>query len=301
MYKLQNILNDPIRQITSRAIASSPRSDIDILSKFIKLLRTTTENYISAKVDLAVATHPSLPLLQRETLEEAFNRAGMSHLRSYKVIAHLDSVHQVVSGLAGLGYGICEHWNDSRACEKEDRDLPRKQTLAISFTDDSLAVGNTAVVGPHRFEEIKETVHWDLGFERWRENPEDNMFWRKVREAIEKVPVSFRNPDLLLLFGDAALNGKFQEIVKLALENMELPYLYEGWERVEHDPLYLAARGAAEIAKVWQGSEWNCIQRHVYSEVEVGRPKDDGAGVTLRQMYEKRAQWNESCRIGECP
>ena len=82
----------------------------------------------------------------------------------------------MVSGLPGLGYGICGHWNDSRACEKEDRELLWKQTLAISFTDDSLAVSNTAVVGPHGFEEIKETVHWDLGFGRWKENPEESMF-----------------------------------------------------------------------------------------------------------------------------
>jgi hypothetical protein len=68
-----------------------------------------------------------------------------------------------------------------------------------------------------------------------------------------------------------------------------------------HDPLYLAARGAAEIAEVWQESEWHCIQHRVCSDVEVGRAKDDGAWITLRQMYDKRAQCNESCRIGECP
>jgi hypothetical protein len=49
-------------------------------------------------------------------------------------------------------------------------------TLAISFIDDSLAVGDTAVVGLHGFEEIKETVHWDLGFGRWKKNPEESMF-----------------------------------------------------------------------------------------------------------------------------
>ena len=84
------------------------------------------------------------------------------------------------------------------------------------------------------------------------------------------------------LWRRAALNGKFQEIVKLALKNMELPYLYEDWERFVPDPLYLAARGAADIAEVWQESEWHCIQHRVCSGVEVGRPKDDGAGITLR-------------------
>lgn len=148
----------------------------------------------------------------------------MSHLRSYKVLKRLDSVHQVVSGLAGLGYGICEHWNDSSACERfEDPELPQKQTLAISFTNDSLVVSNTAVVGPHRFEDpgSREMVHWNLGFQQLKDNPEDSIFWRRVREAIENVPVSVLKPDLLLLFGEAASNSNFQETVKLALENMD--------------------------------------------------------------------------------
>ena len=92
------------------------------------------------------------------------------------------------------------------------------------------------------------------------------------------------------LWRRAALNGKSQEIVKLTLNNMELLYLYKDWEGVVHDPLYLAARSAAEIAEVLQDSEWHCIQHHVCSGVEVGRPKDDGAGIALRQMYDKRVQ-----------
>ena len=176
-----------------------------------------------------------------------------------------------------MGYGICHHWNDNRACEKEDAKLPWKQTLSISFTDDALIVGKTAILGPHRYGDIKEKVHWDLGFEKWRENPEDDLFWNRVREAIENVVVSLRKPDLLLLLGDVAVNGEFQDTVKQALERLELSYLYEDWEAGQNDPQYLAARGAAEIAKVWQGSEWNCRQR--YDCDEGGRSKDDGEEV----------------------
>jgi hypothetical protein len=226
--------------------------------------------------------------------------AGMSHLRSYKALYRLDSVHHVVSSLAGLGFGICEHWNDSRACEKEDRSLPWKQTLAISFTNDALIVSNTLVVGPHRFKEVEETVHRDLGLKRSGKGPQENgEFWVKVREAIERTPVSVRSPDLLLIFGDAASNTNFLEAVKLAFHNMDLDHLFESWESeaAEHDTLYLPARGAAEIAKVWQGSEWNCLER---DSCEDGRPENDGEGFTLREMFERRARWNESCVIGEC-
>lgn len=84
---------------------------------------------------------------------------------------------------------------------------------------------------------------------------------------MEEGEGSYRNgiclvPKLALaiaLWRRAALNGKFQEIVKLTLNNMEITYLYEDWERVVHDPLYLAARGAAEIAEVWQESSVECV------------------------------------------
>ena len=91
LYPLQNILQDTIK--------SSSRSDTDVLGKFIRSLRTATETYIGSTVDLAVATHPSLPLLELHMLDKAFNSAGMSHLRSYKAW-NLDSVHQVVASLA---------------------------------------------------------------------------------------------------------------------------------------------------------------------------------------------------------
>jgi hypothetical protein len=111
----------------------------------------------------------------------------MTHCASYKVITRLDSIHHAISGLAGLGYGICEHWNDSRSCENEDKKLAWKQVLAISLVDEALVVSNTAVVGPH-LSEVKEIVHWDLGFQRWRENLHDELFWKKVKEAIEEIP-----------------------------------------------------------------------------------------------------------------
>lgn len=67
-----------------------------------------------------------------------------------------------------------------------------------------MTVGNAAILGPHRYKEIRETVHWDLGLERWKEFAENDHFWDSVQEAIENAPISYRNPDLLLLLGDAA-------------------------------------------------------------------------------------------------
>lgn len=76
---------------------------------------------------------------------------------------------------------------------------------------------------------------------------------------------------------------------------MGLTYLFEQIGKSAQGPLSLAARGASRIAKVWQGSEWNCLQNEACA---VRRPDDDGEGVSLREMHEKRAQWDASCGIG---
>lgn len=57
-------------------------------------------------------------------------------------------------------------------------------------------------------------MHWDLGLE-CQHGLEANTFWNKVREAIEKTPVSVDKPELLLVFGDAMLNPKFWEVFEL--------------------------------------------------------------------------------------
>lgn len=31
------------------------------------------------------------------------------------------------------------------------------------------------------------------------------------------------------------------------------------------------------------------------------RPEDDGEGVTLREMYVRRARWEKICMFGDCP
>lgn len=142
-------------------------------------------------------------------------------------------------------------------------------------------VSKTSIIGPHWFRGPKETTHWDLGFKKTMVyHDEDTLLEESKKKVIENTPISYRIPDLLLILGDAASQPKFQESLIQALENMELFDPCEEWESNQVNPLYVAARGAAEIAKVWQGSEWNCKQMPSCSDE---RPEDDGEGVsTLR-------------------
>jgi hypothetical protein len=112
------------------------------------------------------------------------------------------------------------------------------------------------------------------------------------------VNVSVEPPNLLVLLGEAASNQGFLEVPAEALKEIDLFRLYEEWQSVEGDPVYLAAHGAAKLAKVWQGSTFGCREPCYYHPNE--RPEDDGEGVTLREMFESRFQPGQTCRIGEC-
>jgi hypothetical protein len=83
-----------------------------------------------------------------------------------------------------------------------------------------------------------------------------------------------------------------------SLDELGLPNLYAEWQKANRDPSYLAARGAAKVGRVWQGSTWGCVERCAYDED--ARPENDGEGVSLAGMFKSRTYWNESCVIGEC-
>jgi hypothetical protein len=154
--------------------------------------------------------------------------------------------------------------------------LPRKQTLAITFTNNSLTASNTAVVGPHRFEEFKRSAYREVGFQQWTSDPSDATFWAKIKDAIKNVNVSVEPPNLLVLLGEATSSQRFLEVLAAALKEIDLFHLYEEWQSVGRDPLYPAAYGAAKLAKVWQGSTFSCQEPYYYHPDE--RPEDDGEG-----------------------
>jgi hypothetical protein len=102
---------------------------------------------------------------------------------------------------------------------------------------------------------------------------------------------------LLVLLEEVASNRNFLGVLVEALKEIDLFHLYEEWQSVERDPLYLAAHGAAKLAKVWQGSTFGCQEPCYYRPDK--RPEDDGEGVTLKETFESRFQPGQTCRIGE--
>jgi hypothetical protein len=184
---------------------------------------------------------------------------------------------------------------DIYECENEKQVLTRKQTLAISFTNISLTVSNTAVVGPYRFEEFKGSVYRELGFQQWTNNPSDATFLGQNQGCHQKCECARGATKSV---GFAWRSCFLSEIPRATCGSIDIFHLYEEWRSVERDPLYLAAHATAKLPKVWQGSTFGCQEPCYYHPDE--RPEDDGEGVTLREMFESRFLPGQTCRIGEC-
>jgi hypothetical protein len=95
-----------------------------------------------------------------------------------------------------------------------------------------------------------KVVDLNLGWDKRHENPTGGFYWEAVRDAIIKPALEasyyhHRKSDKILLHGDRCTDEKFQkvlrEVVERALENNP--------EIFELDPVFSAARGAAEMAK----------------------------------------------------
>lgn len=101
-------------------------------------------------------------------------------------------------------------------------------------------------------------VAWELGWDRRHDNTNEEYYWAGVRDAIIK-PVLLANRYMrsnmskVLLYVECAMEQRFQHILREAVDDV----LSRDIETFSRDPVYAAARGAAEMAKQ-QWWNYNC-------------------------------------------
>jgi hypothetical protein len=180
--------------------------------------------------------------------------AGLVTIRTHKHIG--TTVSETSAAFAGMGYGLCEHYNNCDTCENEEADMPHHMTLALSFTHESFSASYIYMQSAYRNNADTEEIHFDLGFKHLSASQNDHpIYWTKIRDTIIRVgrtaPAEITE---LLLLGEDANNKMFLAIVQDALRelipeippNMRTLFLES---QVTFDPTFIAARGAAEFAK----------------------------------------------------
>ncbi|KAH7360409.1 hypothetical protein BKA65DRAFT_591473 [Rhexocercosporidium sp. MPI-PUGE-AT-0058] len=236
-------------------------TDIDTLSYFLTRLKYFTSGSLMMPVTRVAISLPEIPNLLSEDWAEVVELSGLEVLRSYKNYGQ--PLNDLSAAWAGMGYGLCEHWRDIEKCEEEEELIVPRFALALSFTGDALSVHKTWVANAHFTFNIVSETYRDLGWESWRINPANTTFWDSLGKAV--VDVATSQPEYviqdLILLGEFAEEKIFLDAVWKALGDVTgVTKLWEPLQVSGFNAEFIAARGAAELAKRWQGETWDCVE-----------------------------------------
>jgi hypothetical protein len=255
---LDDAIRDYPRQLArqARKAAGLPASsDVGKLSELILALRSSVEAHLGGrKISGATASAPYLAALYEEDLADAFEYAGLIYIPHWPyTLNHLFTEHSAV--YAGNGFGLCSNYTDIDACERERFNPPNQP-----INENVLSVSYTRAILTSTWGEVGmwfggpgwdlRVVDGNLGWEKRDENPKEDFYWAAVRDVIIK-PVLLannlirRNTTKVLLHGECASDERFLEVLRDAVDSV-MPNTTGIFAA---DPIYAAARGAAEMAK----------------------------------------------------
>lgn len=241
------------------------------IAGFIRSLHSAVDQKLGlSSTKRALLSVPNLPGLSHEDLQDAMEYADLTMLSTHKHIG--DKVSEVSAAFAGSYHGLCKHYEDIDACEDEEAAMPVSHILALSLSQTSFSAAYTYMQAAYRSILEKEATRFDLGLQNLLLGGEDCQegkasYWSHIRSTIIEVGRASRGTlNTLLLLGEDADNPEFIRTVQDALRVL-LPdtspqdismMLLSKKQNSKIEPLYLAARGAAEFAKRAQEAPAGC-------------------------------------------
>lgn len=206
-----------------------------------------------------VLSLPSMPNFQQGDLKEALDLVALTELESFK---HRGQLRNANAAWAGMGMGICEHWQDIEKCDEEEGHFKFKPTLALTYTYDELVVEVILMVNAHRSFQYDRVRFPDLSYGTWDLDRSNATYWETIGRKV--VEIARRNPWLgpieeVVLMGEYAAEKRFRDSIWKALgSDLDDQNLRANFQSLKFSAEFIAARGAAEMAKRWQGETWGC-------------------------------------------
>ncbi|PVH88932.1 hypothetical protein DL98DRAFT_508791 [Cadophora sp. DSE1049] len=236
-------------------------TDIETFAYFLTRLENFASGSLMMPVTRVAISLLDLPNLLGDDWAEIVEISGLEVLKSYKNWGQ--PLKDLNAAWAGMGYGLCEHWRDIDACEEEEELIVPRFALALSFTGDELSVHKTWISNAHYTYSIVSKNYRDLGYESWRSNPANSTFWDLLGKAVADVATSepqYVIQDLIIM-GEYAEEKNFLDAVWKALGDVaDVQKLWQPLQVSGFSAEFVAARGAAELAKRWQGETWDCVE-----------------------------------------
>lgn len=189
---------------------------------------------------------PNAIALYDEDICDAMDYVGIRCLTGHNVN---HQSHGLQAAYAGYGLGLCEKYADYEACVEEEQQMPQRQVFAIDFTQNSLSVDMRSMTDTmYVFNPQRSRIDWEAGLASLQHYTDPEAYWDRVRAIVLELPLTkYEKHDIttVLLLGESALNDVFLAVVHEVLGAVQTskPEIFVA------DPVYVAAKGAAELAK----------------------------------------------------
>jgi hypothetical protein len=218
----------------------------------ITTLRSAVEASVGSRISGASITIPHLPALYEEDLHDALQYAGLAYLDGRPYWCSGVLYETTAAYATANGFGRCTNYTHLSGCRVDEYALPNDEILAISYTRTALTA--TMALGGGGFavpaSEGPLAVELTLGHDARHDSPQEEYYWTRVQDAIRRPVVEAnlsmaRRPVKVLVHGECADEPMFQWVLNGALDRV----LKTKLPRFSHDPVFSAARAAAEKAK----------------------------------------------------
>ncbi|KAF4549356.1 Hypothetical protein D9617_22g067020 [Elsinoe fawcettii] len=234
-------------------------ADVGVLAKMMVDLKEKANNFLDSPMDFVVVTILHLVAIYSEDISDAIEHAGL-HSTKLWFFDHL--IYEETSSYAGNGLGLCEHFDQPGRCLNETYSHPREEVHTVLYTRDALKVAISFFSGAYYLGSplYLHRLDFDLGSDKVQSltaQEDIDEYWRSVRQTLTDVAVrrKWRRFDRVMLMGESAAMPEFRAQLEGAMSSVldEMPLVNDA------DPLYVAAKGAAELAMraPWTDEWWH--------------------------------------------
>lgn len=198
---------------------------------------------------------PALPGSSQDDLADAMEYAGFD-LSSAQIRSDCGGCTDINAVFAGMGRGLCKDHCQQEKCQLEERSMSWSFVLSLIFDNASLTVSQSAIRSAYISIETSHKTYFELGAGHIPESEQDQqLFWQRIRDAVVAVGSQADDISDILIRGENADEPTFIDTVKDAVAELfpnqpEKPkQLFAETSDPSWDPIFVAARGAAELDK----------------------------------------------------
>ncbi|KAK6337768.1 hypothetical protein TWF696_001248 [Orbilia brochopaga] len=265
------------RRERRKSVGQPASYESSVLAQMIGALRHEASIALNTRITHALVTHPPLPGLKYDDLLDAAFHEGITLLHGFSNGSHTapkpDISTLLTAAYAGVGLGLCENYTDTAACRAEEHEMDTETSdsrrsinmLRVSLDARTLSIdvarcaSAAACVGGKEGRDLHELgFHSDM--HKW--NPQ--QYWTTLQNHILEAGKQLESGglDAVIVHGESARSPEFiTKLVEVLPVLGASPTLTQSiMKDLEEDkwdcePEFLAARGAAEMAKRVQAGQ----------------------------------------------